>query len=104
MADLSLIPDADWREAERRAAVIRPLTELERRPRHPILAAAALGLGERQTYTLVRRCLDAGGELQKAARSEKKGSSSKRRTDTTASLLARCGSLQRTLAIRCSRL
>jgi hypothetical protein len=35
MADLSLIPDADWREAERRAAVIRPLTELERRPNRP---------------------------------------------------------------------
>jgi putative transposase len=64
MADLSLIPDADWREAERRAAVIRPLTELERRPRHLILAAAAaLGLAERQTYTLVRRCMDAGGDL-----------------------------------------
>jgi putative transposase len=64
MADLSLISDADWREAERRAAVIRPLTEFERRPRHLILtAAAALGLAERQTYTLVRRCMDAGGDL-----------------------------------------
>ena len=64
MADLSVIPDADWREAERRAEVIRPLAELERRPRHLILAAAAaLGLSERQTYTLVRRCLDAGGDL-----------------------------------------
>jgi hypothetical protein len=52
MADLSLIPDADWREAERRAAVIRPLTELERRPRHLILAAAALGLAERQPPAL----------------------------------------------------
>ena len=64
MADLSVIPDADWREAERRAAVIRPLAQLERRPRHLILAAAAaLGLAERQTYTLVRRCMDAGGDL-----------------------------------------
>jgi putative transposase len=64
MADLSLIPDADWREAERRAAVIRPLAALDRRPRHMILAAAAaLGLAERQTYTLVRRCMDAGGDL-----------------------------------------
>jgi putative transposase len=64
MADLSVIPDADWREAERRAAVIRPLAELERRPRYLILAAAAaLGLAERQTYTLVRRCMDAGGDL-----------------------------------------
>ena len=64
MTDLSLISDSDWREAERRAAVIRPLAALERRPRHLILAAAAaLGLGERQTYTLVRRCMDAGGDL-----------------------------------------
>jgi putative transposase len=64
MADLSVISDADWLEAERRAAVIRPLAQLERRPRHLILAAAAaLGLAERQTYTLVRRCMDAGGDL-----------------------------------------
>jgi putative transposase len=64
MADLSLISDAAWREARRRAEVIRPLAERERRPRHLILAAAAaLGLSERQTYTLVRRCLDAGGDL-----------------------------------------
>jgi hypothetical protein len=33
MADLSLISDAAWREAQRRAEVIRPLAELERRPR-----------------------------------------------------------------------
>jgi hypothetical protein len=32
MADLSLIPEAAWREAERRAEVIRPLAERERRP------------------------------------------------------------------------
>ena len=64
MADLSVIPDADWLEAERRAAVIRPLAQLERRPRHLVLAAAAaLGLAERQTHTLIRRCMDAGGDL-----------------------------------------
>jgi len=28
LADLSLIPDEDWREAERRAAVIRPSRNL----------------------------------------------------------------------------
>ena len=63
MADLPLISDAAWREAERRSAVIRPLAERERRPRHLILAAAAtLGLSERQTHTLLRRCMDAGGK------------------------------------------
>jgi putative transposase len=64
MADLSLISGAAWREAQRRAEVIRPLAQLGRRPRDLILAAAAtLGLAERQTYTLVRRCQDAGGDL-----------------------------------------
>jgi len=64
MADLSLISDAAWREAQRRAEVIRPLAGLERRPRHLVLAAAsALGLAERQTYTLIHRCQNADGDL-----------------------------------------
>jgi hypothetical protein len=45
MADLSLIPEAAWCEAERRAEVVRPLVERERWPRHLVQAAAAvLGL------------------------------------------------------------
>lgn len=61
---LSLISEAAWREAQRRAEVIRALTERERRPRHLVQAAAAtLGLSERQTYTLLRRCREAGGDL-----------------------------------------
>jgi len=64
MADLSLIPEAAWHEARRRAEVIRSLADRERRPRHMIQGAAAtLGLSERQTYTLLRRCREAGGEL-----------------------------------------
>ena len=64
MVDLSLIPEAAWREAERRAAVVRPLAERGRWPRHLVQSAAAtLGLSERQTYTLLRRCRDAGGML-----------------------------------------
>jgi putative transposase len=64
MADLSLIPEAAWNEARRRAEVIRPLADRERRPRPMIQAAAAtLGLSVRQTYTLLRRCREAGGEL-----------------------------------------
>ena len=84
MADLSLIPDGAWREAERRAAVIRPLAECERRPRHLILAAAArLGLSERQTYTLVRRCVDAGGDLTALLPGRSNGGRAKPRVATT---------------------
>jgi putative transposase len=84
VADLSLIPDGAWREAERRAAVIRPLAECERRPRHLILAAAArLGLSERQTYTLVRRCVDAGGDLTALLPGRSNGGRAKPRVATT---------------------
>jgi len=64
MSDLSLVPEAAWREAQRRAEVIRPLAERGSRPRHLVqAAAAALGLSERQTYTLLRRCREAGGPV-----------------------------------------
>ena len=64
MADLSLIPETDWNEAWRRAEVIRPLANREHCPCYMVQAAAAtLGLSERQTYTLLRRCRDAGGAL-----------------------------------------
>ena len=64
MTDLSLIPEAFWSEARRRAEVIRPLAERDHRSRSMVqAAAAALGLSERQTYTLLRRCREAGGEL-----------------------------------------
>ena len=64
MADLSLTPEAAWREAQCRAEVVRPLVERGRRPRHLVQAAAAsLGLSERQTYTLLRRCREADGAL-----------------------------------------
>ena len=64
MADLSLIPEVAWREALRRAEVVRPLAEHPRRSRHLVrTAASALGLSERQTYELLRRCREAGGAL-----------------------------------------
>jgi putative transposase len=64
VADLSFIPEAAWSEARRRAEVIRPLSERDHRPRSMVQAAAVtLGLSERQTYTLLRRCREAGGEL-----------------------------------------
>ena len=64
MTDLSLIPEAAWIEAQRRADVVRPLAARDRQPRHLVQAAAAsLGLSERQTYTLLRRCREADGAL-----------------------------------------
>ena len=83
MADLALIPDAAWHEAQRRA-VIRPLAELGRWPRHLVRAAAAqLGLSERQTYTLVRRCREAGGELTALLPGRSSGGRAKPRVATT---------------------
>jgi len=64
MADLLLVPDAAWHEAQRRAEVIRPLAARGHGLRHLVQAAAAfLSLSERQTYTLLRRCREADGAL-----------------------------------------
>jgi putative transposase len=64
MVDMTLVPEAAWREARRRAEVVRPLAARDRRPRQLVQAAAAtLGLSERQTYALWRRCRDADGDL-----------------------------------------
>lgn len=61
---LTLIAEAAWCKARRRADVVRPLIKRDRRPRHLVQAAAAeLGLSERRTYTLLRRCREAGGAL-----------------------------------------
>jgi putative transposase len=62
--DLSLVAAPVWREAERRAAVIRPLAALPACPRGEARTAAeALGLSERQVYRLLRRCREGGGAL-----------------------------------------
>lgn len=64
MGDLSLVADERWREARRRAEVVRPLAERPHCSRSAARAAATeLGLSERQIYTLVRRCREADGEL-----------------------------------------
>ena len=34
MVDMSLVPEAAWREAQRQAEVTRPLLENDHRPRH----------------------------------------------------------------------
>ncbi len=81
MIDLSLIPEAAWSEARRRAEVIRPLADRDRRPRAMVQAAAAtLGLSERQTYTLLRRCREAGGELTALVPGQSSGGRSRPRT------------------------
>ena len=64
MVDVSLVPEAAWHESRRRAEVIRPLVESTHRSRRLVQAAAAtLGLSERHTYTILRRCREAGGDL-----------------------------------------
>ena len=64
MVDMTLVPEAAWREAHRRAEVVRPLAARDRRPRELVQAAAStLGLSERQTYALLRRCREADGDL-----------------------------------------
>lgn len=63
MSDLSLVPEAAWREAQRRAEVIRTLAERDSRPRHLVqAAAAALGLSERRP---TRCCGAAGGRASR---------------------------------------
>jgi putative transposase len=80
MVDVSLVPEAARREARRRAEVIRPLVESAHRSRHLVQAAAAtLGLSERQTYTILRRCREAGGDLTSLLPGISNGGRDKRR-------------------------
>jgi putative transposase len=80
MVDVSLVPEAAWREARRRAEVIRPLVESAHRSRHLVQAAAAtLGLSERHTYTILRRCREAGGDLTSLLPGTSSGGRNKRR-------------------------
>ena len=57
MADLSLIPEASWSEARRRAEVIRPLAERDHRPRYMVQAAAAIfaALAEFERELIIER-------------------------------------------------
>ena len=80
MVDVSLVPEAAWCEARRRAEVIRPLVESAHRSRHLVQAAATtLGLSERQTYTILRRCREAGGDLTSLLPGISNGGRNKRR-------------------------
>jgi hypothetical protein len=42
MVDMTLVPEAAWSEARRRAEVVRPLAARDRRPRQLVQAAAAM--------------------------------------------------------------
>jgi putative transposase len=64
MVDLSQIAESQWNEARRRAAVVRPLIELD----HCSFiraseAAAELGLSTRHLYRLIQRLREADGKL-----------------------------------------
>ena len=62
--DMESIPEPVWREAEKRAAALRPLAALEEAPADRVRDAARdLNLSERWTYILIRRLRDHGGEL-----------------------------------------
>ena len=64
MTDLSQIAEHDWNEARRRADLLRPLAELAHCPRDRArVAAAQLGLSERQVYTCLQRLRQADGAL-----------------------------------------
>ena len=81
-SDLSLVPEPLWQEAERRAAVLRPLAALPACPREQARAAAAvLGVTERQVYRLLRRCREGGGALTAMVSSGSDGGRGKRRIE-----------------------
>ena len=64
MPDLSLIDEKPWREAEWRAAVLRPLAAQVHCPSHLVRAAAGnLRLTERQTWRLLRRLRQGEGAV-----------------------------------------
>lgn len=62
--DMESIPEPVWREAEKRAAALRPLAALEEAPADLVRDAARdLNLSERWTYILIRRLREHAGEL-----------------------------------------
>lgn len=78
--DLSLIPEPLWQEAERRAAVLRPLADLPACSRDQArMAATALGVTERQVYRLLRKCREGGGTLTAMLRGRSSGGRGKAR-------------------------
>lgn len=80
--DLSLVPEQIWREAEARAAVLRPLLALAGCSRKQAReAAASLGVSERQLYRLLRQCREAGGTVTALVKSRIRGGRGKARIE-----------------------
>lgn len=89
-SDLSLVPGPLWQEAERRAAVLRPLAALPACPREQARAAAvALGVSERQIYRLLRKCREGGGTVTALVSSGSDGGRGKRRIEERRDALIR---------------
>ena len=89
-SDLSLVPGSLWQEAERRAAVLRPLAALPTCPREQARAAAvALGVSERQIYRLLRKCREGGGTVTALVSSGSDGGRGKGRIDERRDALIR---------------
>ncbi|HYA39644.1 MAG TPA: Mu transposase C-terminal domain-containing protein [Candidatus Methylomirabilis sp.] len=90
MTDLSQIAEPDWDEARRRAAVLRPLAELQPCPRLRARAAGAeLGLSERQVYRLIQRLRETDGALTAVLPGGSDGGRGKRRLATSRETLLR---------------
>lgn len=88
--DLSLVPEPLWQEAERRAAVLRPLAALLACPREQARAAAVvLGVSERQVYRLLRKCREGGGTVTTLVSSGSDGGRGKRRIEERRDALIR---------------
>ena len=89
-SDLSLVPGPSWQEAERRAAVLRPLAALPACPREQARAAAVvLGVSERQVYRLLRKCREGGGTVTTLVSSGSDGGRGKRRIEERREALIR---------------
>lgn len=88
--DLSLAPEEAWREAEQRAALVRPLALMERCPRDRVAAAAGdLGLSVRQVYRLIERCRAADGALTALLRRKPTGGQGRSRLATASEAILR---------------
>lgn len=62
--DLESVPKSVWREAEKRAALLRPLAARAEAPAHLVRSAASdLHISERWAYRLIRRLREQNGAL-----------------------------------------
>ena len=80
MSDLSNIDNEKWKEAQRRADVVRPLIINDKLPLSSAkLAADELGISVRQVYKLVKRCLESDKSVTSLIRRSSSGGRGKSR-------------------------